>query len=191
MVQERPWFADMANYKATGLIPEDFNYQMKKKFLWDYSLCVGWPTYLQDRSRSSLVKMCWKGRSQGHHVAMSQFTIRWPFQRSKNGSQSSSSRLLLANAFQGCIWTCPKLWKLPKDGRNLKEKWNALANYSTSWSLRLLGHWFCRTLSVTPRIPNNVNHTCKSEYYNVYGMLHFVKYLNNRVKFSINKVNIN
>jgi len=44
--------------------------------------------------------------------------------------------------------------------------------------------------SVTPRIPNNVNHTCKSEYYNVYGMLHFVKYLNNRVKFSINKVNI-
>ena len=46
-------------------------------------------------------------------------------------------------------------------------------------------------LDVTPRIPNNVNHTCKSEYYNVYGMLHFVKYLNNRVKFSINKVNIN
>jgi len=44
---------------------------------------------------------------------------------------------------------------------------------------------------VTPRIPNNVNHTCKSEYYNVYGMIHFVKYLNNRVKFSINKVNIN
>ena len=31
--------------------------------------------------------------------------------------------------------------------------------------------------TVTPRIPNNVNHTCKSEYYNVYGMLHFVKYL--------------
>ena len=47
------------------------------------------------------------------------------------------------------------------------------------------------TCTVTPRIPNNVNHTCKSEYYNVYGMLHFVKYLNNRVKFSINKVNIN
>jgi len=45
--------------------------------------------------------------------------------------------------------------------------------------------------AVTPRIPNNVNHTCKSEYYNVYRMLHFVKYLNNRVKFSINKVNIN
>jgi len=32
---------------------------------------------------------------------------------------------------------------------------------------------------------------CKSEYYNLYGMLHFVKYLNYRVKFSINKVNIN
>jgi hypothetical protein len=46
-------------------------------------------------------------------------------------------------------------------------------------------------VDVTPRIPNNVNHTYKSEYFNVYGMLHFVKYLSNRVKFSINKSNIN
>jgi hypothetical protein len=26
MVQERPWFADLANYKASGLIPDDFNW---------------------------------------------------------------------------------------------------------------------------------------------------------------------
>jgi len=51
--------------------------------------------------------------------------------------------------------------------------------------------WYLNLKGVTPRIPNNVNHTCKSVYYNVYGMLHIVKYLNNRVKFSINKVNIN
>lgn len=25
MVQERPWFADIANHKATGLIPDDLN----------------------------------------------------------------------------------------------------------------------------------------------------------------------
>jgi hypothetical protein len=32
MVTERPWFADMANFKARNLIPEEFTYQQKKKF---------------------------------------------------------------------------------------------------------------------------------------------------------------
>jgi len=35
MVQERPWFANMANFKAAGVIPEDFNWHQKKKFLRD------------------------------------------------------------------------------------------------------------------------------------------------------------
>nr|KYP52542.1 Retrovirus-related Pol polyprotein from transposon 17.6 [Cajanus cajan] len=30
-VQERSWFADMANFKATGIIPEDYTWQQKKK----------------------------------------------------------------------------------------------------------------------------------------------------------------
>ncbi|MCI76305.1 hypothetical protein A2U01_0097574, partial [Trifolium medium] len=33
MVQERLWFADMPNYKASGLIPDEFNWHQKKKFL--------------------------------------------------------------------------------------------------------------------------------------------------------------
>jgi hypothetical protein len=32
-VQERPWFADLANYKASGVIPDDFNWHQKKRFL--------------------------------------------------------------------------------------------------------------------------------------------------------------
>ena len=35
MVQERPWFADMANFKAARVIPEDFNWHQKRKFLRD------------------------------------------------------------------------------------------------------------------------------------------------------------
>ena len=31
----RPWFADMANYKATGIIPKEFDWNQKKKFLHD------------------------------------------------------------------------------------------------------------------------------------------------------------
>ena len=34
-VATRPWFVDMANYKATGIIPKEFNWSQRKKFLHD------------------------------------------------------------------------------------------------------------------------------------------------------------
>jgi hypothetical protein len=40
LIQERSWFADMANYKATGIIPDGFSWQQKKKFLKDSSYFV-------------------------------------------------------------------------------------------------------------------------------------------------------
>ena len=35
IINERPWFADMANFKATGIIPKDLTWQQRKKFLHD------------------------------------------------------------------------------------------------------------------------------------------------------------
>ena len=35
MMSERPWFADLANFKATRIIPKDLNWQQRKKFLHD------------------------------------------------------------------------------------------------------------------------------------------------------------
>ena len=32
-IQERPWFTDRANYKARNVIPEDYNWDQKKKFI--------------------------------------------------------------------------------------------------------------------------------------------------------------
>ena len=40
LIQERPWFADMANFKAAGIIPDEFSWQQKKKFLKDSSYFV-------------------------------------------------------------------------------------------------------------------------------------------------------
>ena len=37
LLQENPWLADMANFKAAGIIPERFTWQQIKKFLKDYS----------------------------------------------------------------------------------------------------------------------------------------------------------
>ena len=38
VVSERPWFSDMANFKAAGSIPKDLNWQQRKKFLHDAQL---------------------------------------------------------------------------------------------------------------------------------------------------------
>ncbi|XP_014631446.1 uncharacterized protein [Glycine max] len=35
MVNERPWFADLANFKAAGIIPKDLTWRQRKKFLHD------------------------------------------------------------------------------------------------------------------------------------------------------------
>ncbi|XP_050876328.1 uncharacterized protein LOC127080035 [Lathyrus oleraceus] len=46
MIQEIPWFVDLANYKVTGMIPEDFNWQQNKKFLRDATYYVWDDPYL-------------------------------------------------------------------------------------------------------------------------------------------------
>jgi len=58
MVQERLWFADMRNYKATVFIPEDFNWQMKKKFLWDSTHYVWDDPYLFKTGADQLLRRC-------------------------------------------------------------------------------------------------------------------------------------
>jgi len=34
-IEDRPWFADMANFKASGVMPYDLNWHQKKKFFGD------------------------------------------------------------------------------------------------------------------------------------------------------------
>ena len=41
VVTERPWFADMANFKAGNLIPEEFTYQQKKKLFKEANFMYG------------------------------------------------------------------------------------------------------------------------------------------------------
>ena len=35
IISKVPWYADIVNYLACGIIPKDFSYQQKKKFLSD------------------------------------------------------------------------------------------------------------------------------------------------------------
>uniref|UniRef100_A0A151UHL8 Retrovirus-related Pol polyprotein from transposon 17.6 n=1 Tax=Cajanus cajan TaxID=3821 RepID=A0A151UHL8_CAJCA len=46
VVRERPWFADMANYKAAGVVPEEYNWHQRKKFFRDSNFYVWDDPYL-------------------------------------------------------------------------------------------------------------------------------------------------
>lgn len=58
MVQERPWFFDVANYKATGLILHDLNWQQKKKFLLYANQYVWDDPYLFKIIADDLLRRC-------------------------------------------------------------------------------------------------------------------------------------
>jgi len=57
-INERPWFADMANYKATEFIPEDFTWQQRKKFLHDVNHYVWDEPYLFKIGVDNLLRRC-------------------------------------------------------------------------------------------------------------------------------------
>ena len=57
-VATRPWFADMANYKASWIIPEEFNWSQRKKFLHDARFYVGHDPHLFKTGADNLLRRC-------------------------------------------------------------------------------------------------------------------------------------
>jgi len=55
MVTERPWFVDMANFKAGNLIPEELTYQQKKKFFKEANSNVWDDPYLSRTNPDGLL----------------------------------------------------------------------------------------------------------------------------------------
>jgi len=58
VIQERPWFANMANFKASGPIPEDFDWHQRKKFFKDVSHCMWDDPYLFKIGADNLLRIC-------------------------------------------------------------------------------------------------------------------------------------
>ena len=54
----RPWFVDVANYKATGIIPEELNRSQRKKFLHDVRFYVWDDPHLFKLHRLSITLYC-------------------------------------------------------------------------------------------------------------------------------------
>nr|KYP69664.1 Transposon Ty3-I Gag-Pol polyprotein [Cajanus cajan] len=57
-IQERPWFADMANFKAARVIPEDLNWHQRKKMINDAKLYVWDDPHLFKIGANNLLRRC-------------------------------------------------------------------------------------------------------------------------------------
>nr|KYP53547.1 Retrovirus-related Pol polyprotein from transposon 17.6 [Cajanus cajan] len=57
-IQERPWFANMANFKAAGVIPEDLNWHQRKKMINDAKLYVWDDPHLFKIGADNLLRWC-------------------------------------------------------------------------------------------------------------------------------------
>jgi len=58
MVNERPWFVDLANFKAAGIIPKDLTWQQRKKFLHDARFYVWDDPHLFKIGADNLLQRC-------------------------------------------------------------------------------------------------------------------------------------
>ncbi|XP_058759839.1 uncharacterized protein LOC131633136 [Vicia villosa] len=57
-LQIRPWLANLANYKATGIIPEDFDWNKKKRLLADAKYYVWDDPYLFKIGKDGILRRC-------------------------------------------------------------------------------------------------------------------------------------
>ena len=58
VVQVRPWFADMANYKAGKILPKELTWHQKKKFLHDSRYYMWDEPYLFKRCSDGVIRRC-------------------------------------------------------------------------------------------------------------------------------------
>ena len=58
LVNERPWFADLDNFKAVGIIPKDLTWQQRKKFLHDVRFYVWDNPHLFKIGVDNLLRRC-------------------------------------------------------------------------------------------------------------------------------------
>ena len=58
LIAKRPWFADMANSKAAGIIPKDLTWQQRKKFFHDVRFYIWDDSHLFKVGVDNLLRRC-------------------------------------------------------------------------------------------------------------------------------------
>jgi len=101
VVQERPWFTDIANFKAVGIIPETMDWHQRRKLLKDLNQYIWDDPYLFKMGANNLLRSCVTSKEPQN--------ILWhchnsPYARHFNGERTAAKVLQL-----GFFW--PTLFK--------------------------------------------------------------------------------
>jgi len=101
VVQERPWFADMANFKVAGIIPETMDWQQRRKLLKDSNQYIWDDPYLFKIGADNLMKRCVTNREAQN--------ILWHCHNSPYGGHFNGERTAAKVLQSGFFW--PTLFK--------------------------------------------------------------------------------
>jgi len=94
-VSEWPWFANIPNFKAIGIIPNTHNWHQRDKFLHDTHYYVWDNPHLFKLGANNLLRRCVTKKE-----AMS---ILWHCHNSPYRGHYNGDQILLALYFQGCL----------------------------------------------------------------------------------------
>nr|KYP31395.1 Retrovirus-related Pol polyprotein from transposon 17.6 [Cajanus cajan] len=100
-IQERPWFADMTNFKAAGVILEDLNWQQRRKFFKDSTYYVWDDPYLFKIGVDGLLRKCVSGTEVRD--------ILWHCHNSPYGGHYNRDRTIAKILQSGFYW--PTIFK--------------------------------------------------------------------------------
>ena len=100
-VTARSWFADMANYKATGVIPEELNWSQRKKFLHNARFYVWDDPHLFKAGADNLLRRCVTKEEAR--------SILWHCHSSPYGGHHSGDRTAAKVLQSGFFW--PSIFK--------------------------------------------------------------------------------
>jgi len=119
-IGERPWFADMENFKAGNILPDDLEYHQRKKFFKDANHYLWDDPYLFKVSTDGLIRRCVAGVEANK--------IMWHCHNSAHGGHHSGERTA-AKILQSGFWW-PTLFKDCQDFVKRCDKCQRTGNIS-------------------------------------------------------------
>ena len=128
-IGERPWFADMANFKAGNIVPDDLEYHQRKKFFKDANHYLWDDPSLFKVSTDGLIRRCVAGQEAN--------SIMWHCHSSAYGGHHSGERTA-AKILQSGFWW-PTLFKDCQDFVKRCDKCQRTGNISKRNEMPITG----------------------------------------------------
>jgi len=116
-IGERPWFADMANFKAGNIVPDDMDYLQRKKFFKDANHYLWDDPYLFRVSTDGLIRRCVAGEEAN--------SIMWHCHSSTYRGHHSGERTA-AKVLQSGFWWPTLFSRFRVDGLIFFINWMGL-----------------------------------------------------------------